>query len=116
MINLIGLAAKTLILILSSFIRGKVMSDSYYDILGVDKDANQSAIKKEYRKLAQKLHTDKNKGDETASEKFKKINEAYSTLSDPQKRMEYDASIFGNRVDFGDNFRNSESFNDLFLE
>jgi DnaJ family protein A protein 2 len=63
------------------------MSDNYYDVLGVSKDASDDEIKKAYRKLALKTHPDKNGGDDTA---FKKINIAYETLSDPDKKSAYD--------------------------
>lgn len=63
------------------------MSDNYYDILGVSKDASEDEIKKAYRKLALKTHPDKNGGDDT---QFKKINLAYETLSDTEKRNQYD--------------------------
>lgn len=62
------------------------MSEDYYEILGIPKTASQDEIKKAYRKLALKYHPDK--GGE--QEKFKKINEAYQILSDPQKRSNYD--------------------------
>jgi molecular chaperone DnaJ/curved DNA-binding protein len=62
----------------------------YYDILGVDEDADPSEIKKAYRKLARKHHPDRNPDDEQAEERFKKIQEAYSVLSDEEKRREYD--------------------------
>ena len=62
----------------------------YYNILGVDKNADEKTIKKAYRKLALKYHPDKNKGDKKAEEKFKQINEAYTVLSDPEKRKKYD--------------------------
>jgi DnaJ-class molecular chaperone len=62
------------------------MSD-YYNILGINKDASQDDIKKAYKKLALKTHPDKNNGNDT---EFKKINEAYETLSDPNKRNQYD--------------------------
>lgn len=62
----------------------------YYKILGVDKKAGSADIKKAYRKLAMKYHPDKAKGDKSAEEKFKSINEANEVLSDPEKRKKYD--------------------------
>jgi curved DNA-binding protein len=62
----------------------------YYKILGVGKTATQDEIKKAYRKLANKYHPDKTKGDKAAEEKFKDINEANGILSDPAKRKKYD--------------------------
>ena len=62
----------------------------YYEVLGVSKDADDAAIKKAYRQLAKKYHPDVNPGDKDAEEKFKEVNEAYQTLSDPQKRASYD--------------------------
>ena len=69
----------------------RIMSKSYYEILGVDKDASAEAIKKAYRKLAMKYHPDRNQGDAEAEEKFKEAAEAYEVLSDLQKRQIYDA-------------------------
>ncbi len=69
------------------------MAKDYYEILGVDKKAPKEEIKKAFRTLAHKYHPDKKTGD---SEKFKEINEAYSVLSDDQKRAQYDQ--------FGSNF------------
>lgn len=62
----------------------------FYSTLGVDRNASDQDIKKAYRKLAQKYHPDKNKGDKEAEKKFKEVNEAYETLSDKQKRTFYD--------------------------
>jgi molecular chaperone DnaJ len=62
----------------------------YYEVLGVPKDADQTAIKKAYRKLAIKYHPDKNPDDKTAEEKFKEAAEAYEVLSDDDKRARYD--------------------------
>ncbi len=64
--------------------------EDFYNILGVPRNASQEDIKKAYRKLAVKYHPDKNQGNSAAEEKFKKISEAYSILSDEQKKAEYD--------------------------
>ncbi len=101
--------------------------EDYYKILGVPKNATEAAIKKAYRKLAIKYHPDKNKGNKTAEEQFKKISEAYAVLSDKQKRQQYDMfgsegfhqrysqeDIFKN-FDMGDMFKDSGFGNeDLF--
>ena len=62
----------------------------YYELLGVSKTATEGDIKKAYRKLALKYHPDRNPGNKEAEEKFKKINEAYAVLSDPEKRKQFD--------------------------
>lgn len=62
----------------------------YYEVLGVDRGADDSAIKSAYRKLAKKYHPDVNPGDKEAEKKFKEATEAYGVLSDPQKRKQYD--------------------------
>jgi len=69
----------------------------YYKVLGVSKTASADEIKKSYRKLARKYHPDANKGDAKAEERFKEISEAYNTLSDKDRRKEYDEarSLFG---------------------
>ena len=81
------------------------MSD-YYNILGVSRDASDDEIKRAYKKLALKTHPDKNNGDDT---EFKKVNLAYETLSDQQKRKEYDNPGMG-----GDMFNNP--FNHPFFQ
>lgn len=62
----------------------------YYEILGVDRDADEATIKRAYRSLAMKYHPDRNPGDRQAIEKMKEINEAYAVLSDREKRRLYD--------------------------
>ena len=70
----------------------------FYEVLGIDKSADEEAIKKAYRILAKKYHPDANPGDKEAEEKFKLINEAYEILSDEQKRKQYDSTITINTV------------------
>lgn len=62
----------------------------YYEVLGVDRNADDATLKSAYRKLAKKYHPDMNPGDATAAEKFKEATEAYGVLSDKQKRAQYD--------------------------
>ena len=62
----------------------------YYEVLGLTRSATDEEIKKAYRRLAMKYHPDRNNGDKVAEEKFKQVGEAYSVLSDPQKRAAYD--------------------------
>ena len=98
----------------------------YYEVLGVDRGADEAAIKKAYRQLAKKYHPDMNPGDKDAEMKFKEASEAYAVLSDPEKRRQYDQ--FGhaafeqggggaggfdfNGADMGDIF--GDIFGDLF--
>jgi len=99
----------------------------FYELLGVSRNATSEEIKKAYKKQALKCHPDRNKGDKSAEEKFKKINEAYEVLSDPEKRQMYDqfgedglkgnpfAGNGGGSRDYNDMFDNfSEMFGDIF--
>jgi len=66
------------------------MSRDYYEVLGVSRDADETAIKKAYRKLAMKYHPDRNPDNKEAEEKFKEVGEAYEVLSNADKRAAYD--------------------------
>ncbi len=84
------------------------MTENYYDLLGVSKDASQEEIKKAYRKLALELHPDRNK-DPQAVNRFKEINEAYAVLGDSEKKAQYDSygpAGFGQRYNEEEIFRN----------
>jgi curved DNA-binding protein CbpA len=76
---------------------------NYYEILEVEKDASEEEIKLAYRRLAKKYHPDLNKTDPEAKEKFIELQEAYDTLSDPQKRKIYDQAGYNPRnIDLSD--------------
>src|SRR6186713_2720261 len=66
------------------------MKADFYETLGVQKTADEKALKVAFRKLAMQFHPDRNPGDKSCEHKFKEINEAYETLKDPQKRAAYD--------------------------
>jgi molecular chaperone DnaJ len=92
----------------------------YYQILGVTKSADATAIKKQYRKLARELHPDKTKGDKKLEDRFKAVSEAYDILSDDKKRREYDdareaykSGRINPNMQGGQSF-NSGDFTDMF--
>lgn len=91
----------------------------YYEVLGVDKNADEATIKKAYRTLAKKYHPDMNPGDKEAEKKFKEASEAYAILSDPEKKQQYDQ--FGHAAfeggaggGYGGFDFNSADFSDIF--
>ncbi len=87
-----------------------------YSVLGVSREATADEIKRAYRKLARKYHPDRNQGDKDSEERFKEVQEAYDTLSDPEKRKQYDAggmfSGFGPRGFSGGGF--TSDLGDIF--
>ena len=94
------------------------MSEDYYKVLGVSKNASDEEIKKAYRKLAMKYHPDHAKDNKAAEEKFKLISEAYAVLRDKEKRKQYDtfgSEGFHQRYSQEDIFRNFD-FGEIFKE
>lgn len=90
------------------------MAKDYYEVLGVDRGADNISIKKAYRKLAMKYHPDKNPDDSSAEERFKEAAEAYQILSDPQKRTRYDQFGHAGFQGFGGGNGGFHDVNDIF--
>jgi molecular chaperone DnaJ len=89
----------------------------FYKILGVSKDASEAEIKKVYRKLARQYHPDSNPGDTKSEAKFKEISEAFSVLSDPEQRKEYDAvKAMGGGARFTAGGGSAGGFEDVFSQ
>ena len=94
------------------------LQKDFYKVLGVSKDADEATIKKAYRKLARTWHPDQNKGNPEAEERFKEIGEAYTVLSNPEQRQQYDAirsmGAGGFRGGAGGGGASGVNFEDLF--
>ncbi len=89
-----------------------MQKEDYYNVLGVERNANQDDVKRAYRKLALKYHPDKNQGNKEAEEKFKVAAEAYEVISDPAKRQRYDQ--YGHEGLRGGDARGFGNFEDIF--
>ncbi len=87
----------------------------YYEVLGIERGADDQVIKSAYRRLAHQFHPDKNPGDKQAEERFKEASEAYEVLSDPDKRARYDRFGHANGTGFeGFGFGGAATINDIF--
>ena len=85
------------------------MNKDYYDILEIPRNAEEKEIKRAYRKLAKKYHPDTNAGDKHAEQKFKEVTDAYTVLSDPEKKKLYDQFGFAAfEQETGNSRQNSE--------
>ena len=91
-----------------------VQKRDYYDVLGVPRGADEAQCKRAYRKLAMKHHPDRNPGSKEAEEKFKEASEAYSVLSDPEKRQVYDQYGHEGLAGGGMGGFNASDFPDIF--
>jgi molecular chaperone DnaJ len=85
----------------------KISMEDFYQVMGVERNADQEAIKKAYRQLARKYHPDRNPGDKEAEDNFKKVQQAFEVLGDPEKRKVYDNPVTFTKFDMG-------GFQDLF--
>ena len=92
------------------------MPRDYYEVLGVEKDADAKSIKKAYRKLAMKYHPDRNPDDAEAEAKFKEASEAYAVLSDEEKRSRYDQYGHAGLNSGGGGFGGFSSAEDIFSQ
>jgi molecular chaperone DnaJ len=84
----------------------------YYEVLGIERDADQAEVKRAYRKLAVKYHPDRNPGDKESEDKFKEAAEAYEVLQDPEKRQLYDQ--YGHQGPAQAGFEGFGDLNDIF--
>jgi molecular chaperone DnaJ len=82
------------------------MARDYYDVLGLNRSADQKQIRQAYRRLARKLHPDVNPGDKNAEARFKEVNAAYEVLSDPEKRKKYD--LYGDRWQYAEQIEEAQ--------
>lgn len=89
-----------------------MQKEDYYEVLNLSRNATQEEIKKSYKKLAMKYHPDKNMNDPSAEAKFKKVSEAYETLSDSKKKQQYD--YFGHSEPGQQGTYSQNNFNDIF--
>jgi len=93
------------------------MAYEFYDILGVSRDVSAEELKRAYRKKAMEVHPDRHGGSKEKETLFKEVNEAYATLSDPQKRAHYDrfgSSDMGGGFGGQGGFHTDMDFSDIF--
>jgi molecular chaperone DnaJ len=93
------------------------MAKNFYEILGVQSNATDDELKKAFRKIAVECHPDKNPGDKAAEDKFKEASNAYDVLSNPQKKMSYDASLRGGQPgNFAQNMRPEDFIHNVWSD
>lgn len=93
---------------------GTMARRDYYDVLGIQRNADEKEVKHAYRKLAKKYHPDANSHNQQAEQKFKEITEAYDVLSDPEKRKQYDQFGFGDGDRYTEYHFGDENMEDIF--